>query len=206
MQVLLTGLKPSTRYYYQIRNGQVGSQWSNTREFYSPPLSESSEVEPVEGIVYGDLGARLPFTTTFLSRWADFGNYKPARKTIEFIVSLSLGVSILNASRFVYVCWFILRLTETKNSQLRDATPCRAHWGYIILSGILFALGVFYDTNLHYIVSCTVYGRHWGMYGRFQVQTKITSYAWLTRRIMNTIGKDSRSILGGSLAMIAGVK
>eukprot|EP01138_Halocafeteria_seosinensis_P006906 gb/GECG01007064.1/.p1 GENE.gb/GECG01007064.1/~~gb/GECG01007064.1/.p1 ORF type:complete len:670 (+),score=40.47 gb/GECG01007064.1/:1-2010(+) len=81
--VLIRGLVASTHYYYQVHNGGTTSKWSRTHEFVSAPSHTSSET--VEGVVFGDLGLHVPFTTTFLSRWANFGNYGPAKLTMDFI-------------------------------------------------------------------------------------------------------------------------
>lgn len=82
VQVLASGLQSNTKYYYQVSNGD--GSWSAVNTFFTAPEVGTSDM--VQSIVYGDLGAYMPLTTSVKGQASNFSNYIPAGLSTEFLV------------------------------------------------------------------------------------------------------------------------
>lgn len=74
LQVLATGLKPSTKYYYQVSNGKSDGKWQTAVEYFITG-PEKGTSDTVYSIVFGDIGISMPFTTIVADQKLNFSNY-----------------------------------------------------------------------------------------------------------------------------------
>eukprot|EP01138_Halocafeteria_seosinensis_P011144 gb/GECG01011381.1/.p1 GENE.gb/GECG01011381.1/~~gb/GECG01011381.1/.p1 ORF type:complete len:601 (+),score=26.91 gb/GECG01011381.1/:1-1803(+) len=83
-EVLLSGLEPATKYYYQITNGKSSGPWNSSVEYFFTAPHKGTD-DSVSSIVFGDIGVYMPFTTTIPGKELNFSNFVPANESMEFL-------------------------------------------------------------------------------------------------------------------------